>query len=83
MHMSAEPSPLHDMTEGVMHSVAMTIMYPLIHYACMAFKRVLGYTEIIMKVKLKKSGYNIFQDIPFSCVLPTVRLITLHHSYGV
>jgi hypothetical protein len=49
MHMSAEPSPLHDiMTKGVMHSVAMTIMYPLIHYACMAFKRVLGYSISVL-----------------------------------
>jgi hypothetical protein len=26
MHMSAEPSPLHDMTPGIMYSVAVTIM---------------------------------------------------------
>ncbi len=38
--MSAELSPLHDTTESIMNSVAVTIMYPLIHYACVAFKRV-------------------------------------------
>ncbi len=52
MHMSAEPSPLHDMTEGVMHSVAMTIMYPLMHYACMAFKRVLGYSILFCSLQI-------------------------------
>jgi hypothetical protein len=38
MHMSAEPSPLHDMTLGIMYSVAVTIIYPLMHYSCMACK---------------------------------------------
>jgi hypothetical protein len=28
MHVSAEPSPLHDMTQGVMYSVTMTINVP-------------------------------------------------------
>jgi hypothetical protein len=29
MHMSAEPSPLHDMTPGIMYSVTVTISYAL------------------------------------------------------
>jgi ribosomal protein S26 len=32
--MSAEPSLLHDMTQGIIYSMAVTIMYPLMHYAC-------------------------------------------------
>ncbi len=36
MHMSAEPSPLHDMTQGIMYSMAVTVMYPLMHYTCVA-----------------------------------------------
>jgi hypothetical protein len=35
--MSAEPSLLHDMTPGIMYSVAVTtILYPLMYYACVA-----------------------------------------------
>jgi hypothetical protein len=47
MHMSAEPSPLHDMTPGIMYSVAVTTIYPLMHYACVACKRVLGLYNVL------------------------------------
>jgi hypothetical protein len=44
MHMSAEPSPLHDVTQGIMYSMAATVMYPVMHYTCVACKRVLGWS---------------------------------------
>jgi hypothetical protein len=48
MHMSAEPSPLHDMTQGIMYSMAATIVYPLA-YAYMACKRVLGWYTVLYR----------------------------------
>jgi hypothetical protein len=38
---------MHDMTQGIMYSVAVIIMYPLMHYACVACNRVLGWYTVL------------------------------------
>ncbi len=43
---------MHNMALRIMYSVAVAIVYPLMHYACVACERVLGwYTHVLFSVE--------------------------------